>query len=157
MAGTVGSVSIAGTDQELLPLCDLADDGTSTPFLRRFATSPAGTVTATDTELDGVTPYTPAGTVGMCTSTPADPVDVETHGAENTAWDLADHAGTQSVTVLVYAGTVTVTTTEGALTVPAGAALTWGVGDDETTSQLTGTLTIAGTPDAMWHVLWATR
>lgn len=156
MAGTVGSVGVAGADQEFLPLCDVADDGTSTPFLRRFATSPAGTVTATDTQLDGVTPYAPTGTVGMC-STPAEPVDVQTHGVENTAWDLADNAGTQSVTVLVYAGTVTVATAEGTLTVPAGAALTWGVGDDETGGQLTGTLTVDGASDAMWHVLWATR
>ncbi|MEU5834474.1 hypothetical protein ABZ820_12490 [Streptomyces diacarni] len=158
MSGTVGSVSIAGTDQELLPLCDTAEDGTVTPFLRRFATSPAGTVTATDTTLDGVTPYSPAGTVGMCTALPAEPADVETHGVENTGWSLAENPGTQSVTMLVYTGTVTVTTGEGTLTVPAGASLTWGVDGDEADGQLAGTLSIDGTvPGATWHVLWTTH
>lgn len=157
MAGTVGSVSIAGADQELLPLCDLEEDGAVTPFLRRFSTSPSGEVTATDTELDGVTEYAPAGTVVMCNA-PVEPADVETHGVQDADWDLAVNPGTQSVTVLVYTGAVTVTTGEGPLTVPAGAALTWGVDGDETDGQLTGTLTVTGTPPgASWQVLWTTH
>ncbi|MDH6189126.1 hypothetical protein M2168_002158 [Streptomyces sp. CZ24] len=157
MAGTIGSVSIAGTDQELLPLCDIATDGTTTPFLRRFATSPAGTVTATDTTLDGVTAYVPSGTVAMCNA-PTEPVGVETHGIQDTNWDLAANPGTQSVTLLVYTGSVTVTTGEGVLTVPAGASLTWGVDGDETDNQLTGTLTVEGTvPGATWQVVWTTQ
>lgn len=155
MAGTVGSVSIAGADQELLPLCDIVEDGTVVPFLRRFSTSPSGAVTATDTDLDGVTAYAPAGTVAMC-NTPAGPV--EAHGVQNTDWDLAAHTGTQSVTLVVYTGTVIVTTGEGALTVPAGAGLTWGVDGDDSDGQLTGTLTVAGVvPAASWQVLWTTR
>ncbi|MFJ3249067.1 hypothetical protein [Streptomyces sp. NPDC086782] len=54
-------------DTEIVALCDVAADGTPMPFLRRL-TFPAGggTPTVTDTALDGVTPYAPAGTVGVC-------------------------------------------------------------------------------------------
>lgn len=54
-------------DTEVVQLCDVAADGSSTPFLRAL-TYPAGggTPTVADTALDGTTPYTPAGTVGVC-------------------------------------------------------------------------------------------
>ncbi|MFF5668803.1 hypothetical protein ACFY8S_01480 [Streptomyces hygroscopicus] len=53
-------------DVEPVVLCDVAEDGTSTPFLRHLAYT-GGTLTGVaDTALDGVTPYTPAGTVGTC-------------------------------------------------------------------------------------------
>ncbi|MEU4406196.1 hypothetical protein AB0F88_16870 [Streptosporangium sp. NPDC023963] len=84
-AGTVGVCGpTAGTGtepcghSEALPLCDVATDGTSTPFLRHLVYDCAGAVTSTaDTELDGITPYVPAGTVQVCA--PALGVDVETY------------------------------------------------------------------------------
>ncbi|MFJ6565596.1 hypothetical protein ACIQMV_38305 [Streptomyces sp. NPDC091412] len=158
MSGTVGSVSVAGTDREFLALCDVAADGTSVPFLRRFSVTPTGTVSATDTELDGTTAYTVTGTANVCLPEPAEPVDVEAHGVQDTGWSLAANPGTQSVSLLVYAGTVSVTTEEGTLTVPAGAALSWSVDGDEVDAQLTGTLTVAGTaPAASWHVIWTAQ
>ncbi|MFF3441762.1 hypothetical protein [Streptosporangium sp. NPDC002721] len=79
-AGTVGVCGpTAGTGtepcghSEALPLCDVATDGTSTPFLRHLVYDCAGAVTGTaDTALDGTTPYTPAGTVGLCPTESAD-------------------------------------------------------------------------------------
>ncbi|MEZ0073610.1 hypothetical protein [Planotetraspora sp. GP83] len=48
-------------------LCDTAADGTATVFLRRFIYDCDGAVTGhADTTVDGATPYTPAGTVGVC-------------------------------------------------------------------------------------------
>ncbi|WP_233646818.1 hypothetical protein [Streptomyces sp. BSE6.1] len=156
MSGTVGSISIAGSDSEFALLCDVTDD-VSTPFLRRYATAASGAVTATDTALDGVTPYAVTGTVGVCTVPDAEPVDVTAHGVQDTGWALADEPGTVSVTLLVYAGTVTVTTGEGTLTVPAGASLSWSA-KDEPGAVLSGTLTVDGTaPGASWHVLWTSR
>ncbi|MFD0208937.1 hypothetical protein ACFVH9_07355 [Streptomyces hirsutus] len=158
MAGTVGSVSIAGTDREVLALCDDDGAGTVTPFLRRLSIAPTGAVAATDTELDGTTAYTPTGTVILCTPPPVEPVDVEAHGVQDTDWSLAANPGSQSVTLLVYAGTVAVTTDEGTLTVPAGASLSWSVDGDEVDAQLTGTLTIDGTaPAASWQVIWTAQ
>lgn len=154
--GTVGVCPESVTDYEVIELCDIAADGTATPFLRRLAIAEDGTVTTTDTALDGTTAYTPAGTVGQCPVT-VPPKTVTPHGTQSTAWDLAANAGTQSVTLLVYSGTATVTTAEGALTVPAGASLTWGVDGDTVDSELTGTLSIAGAAGASWQVLWTTH
>ncbi|KAA9379622.1 hypothetical protein F5972_08170 [Microbispora cellulosiformans] len=62
------------TSTHTLTLCDVAADGTSTPFLRRLTLDCTGTVTASaDTTLDGVTPYAPAGTVGVCQPEPDAP------------------------------------------------------------------------------------
>lgn len=155
--GTVGVCPESVTDYEVIELCDVAADGTVTEFLRRLAIAEDGTVTTTDTTLDGVTAYTPAGTVGQCPVTTPQKT-VTPHGTQNTDWDLAANAGTQSVTLLVYSGTVTVTTAEGALTVPAGASITWGVDGDAVDSGLTGTLAIDGDPAAAtWQVLWTTN
>ncbi|MEU1180642.1 hypothetical protein ABZ464_23880 [Streptomyces sp. NPDC005820] len=155
--GTVGVCPESVTDYEVIELCDVAADGTATPFLRRLAIAEDGTVTVTDTALDGTTAYTPAGTVGQCPVTTPQKT-VTPHGTQNTDWDLAANAGTQSVTLLVYSGSVTVTTAEGTLTVPAGATLTWGVDGDAVDSGLTGTLTIDGAaPGATWQVLWTTN
>ncbi|MEU5497973.1 hypothetical protein [Streptomyces griseofuscus] len=52
-------------DRSAQLLCDVQANGTSTPFLRTFATDDTGT-THTDTQLDGTTAYTPTGTVGAC-------------------------------------------------------------------------------------------
>lgn len=61
-------------DTEVVQLCDVAADGTPTPFLRRLLfPAGGGTPTVTDTALDGVTPYVPAGTVGVCQPEAAEP------------------------------------------------------------------------------------
>ncbi|MFJ6565600.1 hypothetical protein ACIQMV_38325 [Streptomyces sp. NPDC091412] len=71
----------AGVEQperDLLQLCDTADDGTVTAFVRDYARDENGQITGhTDYTLDGA-PYTPAGTVGVC---PAESVcaDCTTH------------------------------------------------------------------------------
>ncbi|WP_405759442.1 hypothetical protein OG234_13195 [Streptomyces sp. NBC_01420] len=54
-------------DTEVVTLCDVAPDGTSTPFLRHLVfPAGGGTPTVTDTALDGTTPYVAAGAVGVC-------------------------------------------------------------------------------------------
>ncbi|MFF1965447.1 hypothetical protein ACFVW5_17900 [Streptomyces sp. NPDC058232] len=64
--GGGGTVSVTmPADNELVILCD-DNAGAVTQFLRRYSVDAAGTVTATDTELDGTTAYTAAGTVGVC-------------------------------------------------------------------------------------------
>ncbi|MFC8723764.1 hypothetical protein [Streptomyces bacillaris] len=154
MSGTAGSISITGSDAEFALLCDDDGAGSVTPFLRRYSTSAAGTVTTTDTELDGSTAYTVAGTVTVCAAA-ADPAELTVHGSQDTDWSLT--AGVVSVTLVVYTGTVTATTADGALTVPAGATLTWSA-DESTGATLTGTLEIDGTaPAASWSVIWTTR
>ncbi|MYR63707.1 hypothetical protein GTY54_48420, partial [Streptomyces sp. SID625] len=71
-------------DTEVVPLCDVAANGDSTPFLRRLLFPAGGGAPAvTDTLLDGTTPYTPTGTVGQCTAVTEQPapearVDIET-------------------------------------------------------------------------------
>ncbi|PWI06527.1 hypothetical protein DIZ27_32825 [Streptomyces sp. NWU339] len=68
--GTV-TVCPAGAEQselDVLQLCDTADDGTVTPFVRDYARDETGAIVGhTDYALDGA-PYTPAGTVGQCSS-----------------------------------------------------------------------------------------
>ncbi|WP_329368724.1 hypothetical protein OG896_24545 [Streptomyces sp. NBC_00669] len=66
--GGGGTVTVnIPADNEIVVLCDVAADGTATPFLRRYSVASDGTVTTTDTALDGTTAYTPAGTVTTCT------------------------------------------------------------------------------------------
>jgi hypothetical protein len=59
----------AGVDQpeqDLLQLCDVAADGTSTPMVRDYRRDENGAITGhSDYTLDGAA-YTPAGTVGVC-------------------------------------------------------------------------------------------
>ncbi|MFI1954805.1 hypothetical protein ACH437_23655 [Streptomyces xinghaiensis] len=66
-SGTGAGGAQGGPDSEVVQLCDTAEDDTVTPFLRHL-TYPAGggTPTITDTLLDGTTPYTPIGEVGLC-------------------------------------------------------------------------------------------
>lgn len=80
-------------DVELLSLCDVTEDGTSTPFLRHLIYQPGATApTVLDTLLDGATPYTPAGEVDTCGPTPA-----EECPSRNTLsacrWDDTDNDG----------------------------------------------------------------
>lgn len=75
-AGTVGVCApVTGEEQrwdgEVLELCDTAADGTTTAFLRhlRYGTLDGVVYGRRDTTLDGVTAYTPTGTVGRCPTT----------------------------------------------------------------------------------------
>ncbi|MER6975697.1 hypothetical protein [Streptomyces carpinensis] len=158
MAGTSGSVSTAAPDREFEILCDDDGAGNVTAFLRRYTVDVSGAVVPVDTQLDGTTPYTAAGTVGRCEQPPVPQRPVAVHGVQNTDWSLAANAGTQSVTLMVLGGSVTVTTTEGTITAPAGATLTWSVDGDGIDSELTSTLSIDGTaPAASWLVLWTSQ
>ncbi|MFF3665463.1 hypothetical protein [Microtetraspora malaysiensis] len=65
-------------DHELVQLCDIADDGTSTPFLRHLTYIGGSQVPdVVDTGLDGITPYTPEGEIGACTAADEPATDVE--------------------------------------------------------------------------------
>ncbi|WP_406501604.1 hypothetical protein OHA04_27675 [Streptomyces sp. NBC_01590] len=65
-----------GLDVEVLPLCDVQADGASVQFLRHLTYDTAGAVSlVVDTGLDGIAPYAPTGTVGVCSETR---LDVET-------------------------------------------------------------------------------
>jgi hypothetical protein len=71
--GGVSTVNVTmPADNEIAVLCDVAADGTSTPFLRRYAVDASGAVTTTDTGLDGITAYTVGGTVTTCAGAPED-------------------------------------------------------------------------------------
>jgi hypothetical protein len=60
-------------EQDMVVLCDVAADGTATPFLRDYRRDTAGLVTGhTDYRLDG-TPYTATGTVTTCEPEPPEP------------------------------------------------------------------------------------
>ncbi|EMF20414.1 hypothetical protein H114_32764 [Streptomyces gancidicus BKS 13-15] len=75
-------------DAETVTLCDTAPDGTVTTFLRRLVHDCTGTVTsATDTALDGVTPYAPTGTVGVCAADSCARQIVERCGCDDTTGD----------------------------------------------------------------------
>ncbi|MFD5788577.1 hypothetical protein ACFWH1_18385 [Streptomyces sp. NPDC127037] len=53
-------------EQDVVQLCDVAADGTTTPFLRDYRRDELGAITGhTDYLLDG-TAYAPTGTVGVC-------------------------------------------------------------------------------------------
>ncbi|MTE20283.1 hypothetical protein F0L17_14430 [Streptomyces sp. TRM43335] len=102
----------------VVPLCDYQPDGTSTPFLRHLTyDSTSGQVTEErDTETDGVTPYTPVGEVGecgQCRPTPMCPQLVGLSGPET--WDMPE--GTESLSITVACGPVTVTDCAGNSTV----------------------------------------
>lgn len=120
MAGTSGSISTAGADDEIEVLCD--DNG---PFVRRYPE--AGP--AVDTELDGTTAYVPVGTVGTCSPTPTvNPVLDSTIQRQTGAGAVNVAAGARSVTITVVAGAPTVAIGGGAaVPLPAGGSFSWGV------------------------------
>lgn len=133
--GAGGGSGPGGQDEcgsvTLLRLCDqTADD--CVPFLRHLVHDCDGQVTAsTDTELDGTTPYTPTGTVVRCgseqTLQPA-PQIASTVQRQTDAGTVTIAAGARSVTVVVYAGTPTVSLGgDTPVPLPAGTSLTWSV------------------------------
>jgi hypothetical protein len=105
-----------GIDPEVVQLCDVAANGTSTPFLRTIVRQANTTLRRVDTTLDGVTPYTTTGTVGLCT------------GRDSESVILCDSATTPNRFLRTYtynaAGAVTGftdTTLAGAAFTPTGA------------------------------------
>ncbi|CAL9537768.1 hypothetical protein [Streptomyces sp. enrichment culture] len=63
---TTCPAGVAQPERDLIQLCDVADDGTVTEFVRDFARDENGQITGhTDYLLDGA-PYTPTGAVGRC-------------------------------------------------------------------------------------------
>ena len=128
MSGTSGSVSAAAAaDAEYEILCDVAANGTSTPFLRHYTTSATGAPAVSDTALDGTTPYTVAGSVVRCGTSPNPQIDSK--GQRQTgAGTVTIAAGARSVTLLVFAGAPTVAIGgDPAVAFPAGASGTWSV------------------------------
>ncbi|WP_405759439.1 hypothetical protein OG234_13180 [Streptomyces sp. NBC_01420] len=125
MSGTSGSVAAATPDDEYEILCD--DVGS---FLRRYSTEDGATV-ATDTELDGVTAYTPTGDVVRCDAAQApvaNPQLTSTAQRQTGAGAVTIAAGARSVTLVVYAGAPTLGIGGGAaVTLAAGTSLSWGV------------------------------
>ncbi|MFI6290027.1 hypothetical protein ACIBEJ_00490 [Nonomuraea sp. NPDC050790] len=71
-AGTITTcpAGVEQPEQDLIQLCDVADDGTATAFIRDFRRDELGAITGhSDYLLDG-TAYTPTGTVGVCQAAP---------------------------------------------------------------------------------------
>lgn len=90
-------------DVEVVKLCDLVDGQDPVPFLRQLTYLPGATAPiVVDTVLDGITPYTPAGTVGTCTAT------AEEEPCRNTSTVLLCDAaaGTETVTPTVTSTTL---------------------------------------------------
>ncbi|MET9818329.1 hypothetical protein [Streptomyces sp. NPDC006355] len=70
-AGTVTTcpAGVEQPEQDVVQLCDVQTDGTSTPFIRDYRRDETGAVAGhTDYTLDGAA-YTPTGTVGRCEQT----------------------------------------------------------------------------------------
>ncbi|MEU0947642.1 hypothetical protein ABZ379_33820 [Streptomyces canus] len=128
MSGTSGSVSAAASaDAEYEILCDVAANGTSTPFLRHYTTSGTGAPAVSDTTLDGTTPYAPSGSVVRCGTSPNPQID-STVQRQTNAGNVTIAAGARSVTVIVYAGSPTVALSGGtAVPLAAGTSATWSV------------------------------
>ncbi|MGW2951500.1 hypothetical protein [Streptomyces eurythermus] len=128
MSGTSGSVSVAAAaDAEYEILCDVAADGTSTPFLRHYITSGTGTPAASDTALDGTTPYAPTGSVVRCGVAPNPQIDSKAQ-RQTGAGSVTVTAGARSVSLLVFSGAPTVAIGgDPAVAFPAGSSGTWSV------------------------------
>ncbi|MFE0763691.1 hypothetical protein [Streptomyces smyrnaeus] len=114
--------------EKVVPLCDYQPDGSSVPFLRHITYDPeTGQVTEqVDTETDGSTPYTPTGEVGECGEcrpTPMCPQLLGLSGPET--WTMPE--GTESLSVTVACGPVTVIDCAGSSTVinECGAVFQW--------------------------------
>lgn len=126
--GVVSACPVEVTDTEALVLCD-DNAGVITTFLRLYEIEGDGTVTATDTQLDGVTAYAPTGTVGICSAAAtANPQLDSTIARQTGAGTVTIPAGARSVTVTVVSGAPTVAIGGGAaVTLPAGGSFSWGV------------------------------
>lgn len=146
------SVSISGTptttrsgDVLVLPMVD----GTGAQFLRKYALSTAGVLSATDVQLDGTTSFTASGTVRpfsphLSTSRPNMVSTPHRYTSANTGTVIA--AGAISVELLVVADNVSITMNSVAAAVPANTAVTIGENGWGTPAI---TLTITGSGDVL--------
>ncbi|MFJ7489685.1 hypothetical protein ACIQZB_00240 [Streptomyces sp. NPDC097727] len=111
----------------VLRLCDHIPAGEPLPFLRHLVHDCDGQVTAaTDTALDGTTPYTPTGDVGECDECRPAPMCPQLLGlAGPETWTMPE--GTESLTVTVVCGPVTVTDCAGNATTinECGTSFSW--------------------------------
>ncbi|MER7477438.1 hypothetical protein ABTX60_07245 [Streptomyces sp. NPDC126510] len=129
-------------DAEIVELCDTAADGTVTPFLRHVSYGTLGGAVAavTDTTLDGLTAYSPAGAVGRCPQT----TDCDSPTTPTTTIGLCLADGTPIAVVMTRdcAGTVTrdgwVNLVTGAFAAGAPPAGTLACGDSQSI-QVSGT------------------
>ncbi|WP_406321850.1 hypothetical protein [Streptomyces sp. NBC_00519] len=159
-------------DVEYVLLCDVAADGTSTPFLRRFTHAQDGSLSSTATlALDGSTAYTPTGTVGVCsadsTTTPVTTQTASTHRQVLNTAGTFDVFGTatgtvESVTVSVIAAGATgptVTTASGTSPMFAGESVTWSALPDVAagSDELTGPLSVTTKAGDVVAVSWTER
>lgn len=132
-------------DAEPVTLCDTGADGTVTAFLRHLAYAGAGpAVAVADTTLDGQTPYTPSGTVGLCPATPGAVQALRLELGASQSWDLAGEPLAQSVTATAVSGDGEVTDEAGTTTLHPGETATWSVTRDQD-QNLRGPLVIAAT------------
>ncbi|MET8746881.1 hypothetical protein [Streptomyces sp. NPDC004728] len=128
-AGSVPCPSSDCASVSVLQLCDNTPDGQCSPFLRHMVHDCDGQVTAaTDTALDGTTPYAPAGAVGdcddcRCPDIPLCPQLLGLAGPE--LWTMP--VGAESLAVTVACGPVTITDCAGNATVvnECGASFSW--------------------------------
>ncbi|MYR62700.1 hypothetical protein GTY54_43035 [Streptomyces sp. SID625] len=116
--GPVGTCKDAGRDEEVLVLCD----STPTRFLRRYNydSSTGALLGIVDTTLDGATPFTPVGAVGVCTT----PVATDFDFTEEVLCDSQGTAFIRRFTFNSATGAVTATTNltlAGAAFTPVGA------------------------------------
>ncbi|MEU3782719.1 hypothetical protein [Streptomyces sp900129855] len=129
----------AAADRSTQLLCDVRADGSSVPFLRTF-TSDGTTTTTGDTRLDGVTAYTPTGTVGVCL--PVNDCASPTTPTATVGLCLADGTPIAVTVVRDCAGTVTsegwINLTTGAFSAGAPPAGTVACGDSRSI-QVSGT------------------
>ncbi|WP_405961285.1 hypothetical protein OG235_37125 [Streptomyces sp. NBC_00024] len=77
------------SESETVTLCDIAADGTVTPFLRRY-TFLNGTASYEDVALDGQTPHVVTGTVGVCATGGGQPCAEQTTPAATVGLCLPD-------------------------------------------------------------------
>ncbi|MDN3056850.1 hypothetical protein PH213_20310 [Streptomyces sp. SRF1] len=127
--GGGGGSSIPGEccpDADPLLLCDVAADGTSTPFLRHLTYTDGVLTSVTDTALDGVTDYTPTGTVGVCPA--ADGPEEPCRDSSTVLLCDLPAGGTPAPTVTDTAPTPYQGTGLGAVPVAGGAAALWSGG-----------------------------
>lgn len=117
-----------GDCTKAVPLCDIAPDGSETAFLRHltYDCESGAVIEEHDTTTDGHTPYTPTGEIGecgQCRPTPMCPSLVGLSGPE--VWEMPER--TESISLSVVCGPVTVTDCTGAPTVinECGASFNW--------------------------------
>ncbi|MCY0957737.1 hypothetical protein [Streptomyces sp. H27-H5] len=161
VVGTAGICAPAVTverDPEIQVLCDLP---TGVAFLRRYTYDEAtgAFVSATDTTLNGTTPYVVVGTAGICNAsqTPATLNSQHKDVVPGNPWVPANNTTgvLTSITYSILSGTGTVTDADGTViaTLPAGLSTTWEAQDENTLTPPTSIASVGG----RIYVTWTSR